>query len=737
MHWLIPIPRGAPTTRPDDTPVLPTPEYFALFGDMAVLRWSVQLRWAVLAALLALNLALELFGMVSLQVLGTVTGLAAFVMLYNLGFQWWLRGPALRQPPSRAAWARVLQLPADLLLFTVALHLVGGATTPVIILYAFFVITGIVIMPRRGAYVAAALGTAFYGTLVVLERTVLPPPANSVLAVAPAGAAASYYWHVVTLTGILWLLAWVADRLAQRIQLGEGLIGRQLHDLSTLYRFSDSLSGAPDLEQTLQQVVNELSSLLGASGCSVMLLNAQGQAEFRAAAGLSAGALAAYRLAPLAADHPLLAAVVDGGTGLFAPAVDAVPGLRQVLIRPDTCSFYSVPLRSKTTTVGLLNLSFNVPYTMAPGTLDLVHSCARQAGLAIERALLYEDAQRAAREMGSLYRIALATSSSLEIERVLGEIADQVEAVLAAELLVLALRDPETQLLDFVVMRDHGVDLPHEPPLAPGESGAAGWIVEYARPLLVRHWDEEIADLPFADSTYGEATQSYVGVPLVVADRLIGVLSAQRVQPYAYDEKHLSLLAAIGAQVALALENARLHAAAREQAKHDSLTGALNHAELLAQIAAAVAHPAGGDVALIMLDLDFFKDYNDRYGHQAGDVILREVVRAIGRHVKSTDYIGRWGGEEFGVVLPGASCANAHQVAERIRATLAEMPMSFAAGRPLPAPTVSQGIACFPDDSASAVELVEHADGALYTAKARGRDTIVQWRAPARAPVAR
>jgi diguanylate cyclase (GGDEF)-like protein len=142
-----------------------------------------------------------------------------------------------------------------------------------------------------------------------------------------------------------------------------------------------------------------------------------------------------------------------------------------------------------------------------------------------------------------------------------------------------------------------------------------------------------------------------------------------------------------------------------------------------------VEHAAaeGTTTALIMLDIDLFKKYNDTYGHSSGDDALRTVVMAIAQNVKSTDSVGRWGGEEFGVLLPGASCANALQVAYRIRATLARIEMPVHNGTRLPVPTISQGIACYPADSQTSAELVDHADMALYQAKARGRDCIVHW----------
>jgi diguanylate cyclase (GGDEF)-like protein len=99
-------------------------------------------------------------------------------------------------------------------------------------------------------------------------------------------------------------------------------------------------------------------------------------------------------------------------------------------------------------------------------------------------------------------------------------------------------------------------------------------------------------------------------------------------------------------------------------------------------------------------------------------------VQAIRAHIHHTDLVGRWGGEEFGIALPGADLARARGVAARIRATLAETEIRDAQGRQIPAPTASQGIAAIPATACSVDEVIDQADRALYRAKARGRDQV-------------
>jgi diguanylate cyclase (GGDEF)-like protein len=125
-----------------------------------------------------------------------------------------------------------------------------------------------------------------------------------------------------------------------------------------------------------------------------------------------------------------------------------------------------------------------------------------------------------------------------------------------------------------------------------------------------------------------------------------------------------------------------------------------------------------------MLDIDHFKQYNDTYGHLVGDRILRALCSAIKHHVKNTDAVGRWGGEEFVISLPGASGAEALRVAERIRQTMASLQVEDRDQKTMPVPTISQGIAVYPQEADEIYRLVDLADHRLYIAKARGRNQV-------------
>ncbi|GEO84729.1 MULTISPECIES: GGDEF domain-containing protein [Alphaproteobacteria] len=186
----------------------------------------------------------------------------------------------------------------------------------------------------------------------------------------------------------------------------------------------------------------------------------------------------------------------------------------------------------------------------------------------------------------------------------------------------------------------------------------------------------------------------------------------------------ISVLLDVTDRVRAARELEALQEALREQSIHDSLTGLYNryHLEDFLDRELTAAGRAGGSVSVVMMDVDHFKAVNDHYGHLAGDEVLRAFGDVMKQHVRGSDMCCRFGGEEFLLVLPGSSQDVAAQRAEGLRRALAATRVVYN-GEPISV-TASFGVATFPRDGATLDQLVAAADGALYTAKATGRDRV-------------
>jgi diguanylate cyclase (GGDEF)-like protein len=159
----------------------------------------------------------------------------------------------------------------------------------------------------------------------------------------------------------------------------------------------------------------------------------------------------------------------------------------------------------------------------------------------------------------------------------------------------------------------------------------------------------------------------------------------------------------------------------------DGLTGLFNHRYLHEQLKTAVERSlrSGVPMAMLMIDVDHFKKYNDQHGHPAGDEALRQVARVVAEDRRQVDVVARYGGEEFAILLHDATHAVAADVAEKIRTSVSAASIAHADKQPLGKMTVSIGVACCPDDATTAEGLLEAADVALYRAKKSGRDCVV------------
>jgi diguanylate cyclase (GGDEF)-like protein len=339
---------------------------------------------------------------------------------------------------------------------------------------------------------------------------------------------------------------------------------------------------------------------------------------------------------------------------------------------------------------------------------------------------LTKDLENQASRLAVLYEIGKAITSTLNIDALLELIHVQISKVIQSDTYFVALYLPETHQIEIRILYEDGIR--HPSLTVSADEGLSSWIVKNKTPLLIHDLRKEIDSLSMSPIMVGEKklSRSWLGVPLLTEQNLIGLLAVASYKPNMFDETDKLLMEQIGQQAVLSIQNARHYEEVSRQAKLDSLTGVSNHnhfIEILYQ-GSDLALKSHSPLSLIMLDIDHFKLYNDTYGHTIGDQVLRLTVQAIESHIKKTDTVGRWGGEEFGIVLPNATTTQANMVANRIRRTLSELPLFNVEGNTIPKPTISQGIASIPHHTTDADELVVIADRALYRAKARGRDQV-------------
>jgi diguanylate cyclase (GGDEF)-like protein len=191
-----------------------------------------------------------------------------------------------------------------------------------------------------------------------------------------------------------------------------------------------------------------------------------------------------------------------------------------------------------------------------------------------------------------------------------------------------------------------------------------------------------------------------------------------------FNEEDRMTAVSLASHAVVALDNARLHRIVERQALVDGLTGLANRRQCEETLEDELARVErfGGALAVVVADLDWFKDVNDRHGHPAGDAVLREFAVLLQETVRDVDLAGRWGGEEFVLVLPGTDLEGGVQLAERIRILLEGRALLAADGSPIPV-TASFGVAAVPPTKAAS-DLFAAADAAMYEAKRAGKNRV-------------
>lgn len=259
------------------------------------------------------------------------------------------------------------------------------------------------------------------------------------------------------------------------------------------------------------------------------------------------------------------------------------------------------------------------------------------------------------------------------------------------------------------------------------EGTLSSWVIRNNRTLFVADLriEPELEGVRMVQIGKEKLNLCWLGVPMKTPD-LVGLLAIASYSPNAFDHNDIELIGNLAQHTAQALGNTFQHARVEEQSQLDSLTGVFNHGHFLKvlNVHAQNALQSREPLSLVMMDIDRFKQYNDLYGHLTGDNVLVSLCNIIRRYLKRNDAVGRWGGEEFVISLPGANGLQALSVCQRIQDAISQTAMQNLDGRPIPAPSISQGIAVFPDEAQEIMALIHLADKRLYVAKKRGRNQI-------------
>jgi diguanylate cyclase (GGDEF)-like protein/putative nucleotidyltransferase with HDIG domain len=319
----------------------------------------------------------------------------------------------------------------------------------------------------------------------------------------------------------------------------------------------------------------------------------------------------------------------------------------------------------------------------------------------------------ARQEIQSLYELTQNIGASLSLNETLSVVAARIKTLVPYDTIAVYMLEGETLVPCYVNGENHQSFSKLRIPLG---QGLAGWVAENGKPILNGNPSVEPGYLQ--DTTTFSPLRSALGVPLETASGVIGVIGLYCAERDAFSHDHLRVLMAINSKVSLAIENAVRYQLARSEAPPDAPTLLPNASSLFihleAELAKAVSEST--NVAVLVCDLDGFKQVNDRFGHLAGNRVLQNVGRYLREDCHDGEYVARMGGDEFVLTLSNIAPDRVAAKIDRLNSIVAQVGLEICGEAIL---GVSTGAAFYPDDGINAETLLSAADRRMYLAKAQ------------------
>jgi diguanylate cyclase (GGDEF)-like protein len=473
---------------------------------------------------------------------------------------------------------------------------------------------------------------------------------------------------------------------------------------------TNSLDQKEILERTLEIVVNKF----GFAEATISLLVNEDSLEVAAISGTQD--FGYHRGFQQKIGQGIIGHVAETRAAYIAPDVSQDPFYFSSAERNG--SAIGVPMLDKEHLLGVIYVESLKRDELQSDDVQTLQALANQVATSLQKARLYERTQTHLQIMTTLQSISHTVTSSLDLDEILNNVIQLLKDSFGYSYLSIYLLEegilymgaqlgyPDTQII-------------YEIPIT---SGVIGRTARTKETQFVRDVGQDSDFLPASYEVKNE-----IAVPLIKDNNVLGVLNVESKGEIPLNENDVNLLNTLAGSVAVAIDNARLHAEVKLMAMTDVVSGLANRRAfdeiLYGEITRASRYSQ--PISLIILDLDSFKEYNDKWGHPAGDIRLKEIADLLRSNVRDPDLAARYGGEEFALILPNTSKGGAIRLAERLRQSAEESaPQKSDGTYPIPGYTISLGVATYPDDATSMEELLLMADNAELMAKRLGKNQV-------------
>lgn len=498
-------------------------------------------------------------------------------------------------------------------------------------------------------------------------------------------------------------------------------------DIDLLARSAEKLLLAATDERRLLDVAAELLGGEYGYGARYVLLHDDVRGELYA--GGAAGPFSdtevvrGYRVKD---DVGLAGASWSGITVVNVPDVSVDP--RYVNVVASCRSEICVPIVGGEKVLGVLSVESDRVNAFDADDERLLAAYARVLAMALLHARIHQARQKDMAELQALSEVA-RRAAELDLQGTLDSVTEAVRRLTTSDSVAIYLWDVRHGRLEPAALSFDGelfpaayAEIVRSTPIVLGQ-GITGWVAEHREAVYVDDVARDGRAVALADVSLEQ--RSALVLPMIVEDRLVGVVRAIKAGVGAYTADHFRFAQTIVLQATMAIAAAEAHEEVRRLSLTDELTGAHNVRHVLQRLREEVefAKRHQESVSMLVIDGDAMKTVNDEHGHAEGNRLLVELTSAMRSSLRLSDVLGRFGGDEFIVVLPRTGPRDALIAAERLRVAVASREFRDAKGEVVRA-TVSVGVASFPENADSADGLFREADRALYAAKQSGRDRV-------------
>ncbi len=539
-------------------------------------------------------------------------------------------------------------------------------------------------------------------------------------------------WSVDEVIGVLWVASDVAGGLSDHdveivsiladhfsLVLSNRLrleaLDRRAEQLRILERVTSTIGRMIPTRASIADVVGELRQSWGFAS-SIGLIEG-GRLMFH---GIEQGLPVpppSWLREGLPLDRGITGRVARTGEAEFVREVHADPDYLD--IGADTGSEIAVPIKVEGRVIGVLNVEAPKAQSFHDEDYEILTIIANHLGIALANYNIFSSEQDTRKALEAVQRVSTIVSGTLDPDEALRLIAETLAAVLSYPVVAVELIGGDHLRLAA------SFGFPESAHRHEGMTESiAGRVALSGEAEFLPAIEGDSSAYPYRDDMV-----SGIYAPIRRGSELFGVLTVQGTDEHPLTEWDLTLLRTFAENAGVLLNNARVYDEMRRTAALDSITGVPNHRHFQERLRQEVdrARKSDSELSLLVVDIDTFKEFNDRFGHIEGDRILSEIASRLQGQLRDQDLLARYAGDEFVVILPDVTSRVSLEIAARLLRAVRSRPFELPNGDTTVI-TLSIGAATFPADASSDEELISAADTAMYLAKGYGRDAVCHFR---------